>query len=164
MLRKLEPRDAVRMHEWMHDEDVIKGLQAHLFRTKTLDDCLRFVHLSQQDDTNFHRAIVDEQGTYQGTISLKNINHEFQDAEFAIVLHSDAQGKGYAKQSMKEIMEIAFGELNLNEVYWNVLESNTRAISLYEKSGAVKEEKPSERLKASAPNGKKVIFYKVVKK
>lgn len=159
MLRKLELKDVKRMMEWMHDESVIQGLQADVFRKKTLDDCIHFVKSAQFDKKNCHRAIVDEEDVYQGTVSLKNIDLDFFDAEFAIVLHADAQGKGFAKKAMKEIMDIAFDELGLKEVYWNVLDENIRAISLYEKMGAELLEFPSDRIKESAPKEKKVRFF-----
>ena len=41
-LRKLELKDASQMLEWMHDEDVIKNLQAD-FLSKTLKDCQEFI-------------------------------------------------------------------------------------------------------------------------
>lgn len=163
MLRKLGPKDAERMLEWMHNEEVIQGLQADVFRTKTIDDCFCFIKTSQCDDENYHRAIVDEWDTYQGTVSLKNIDKDFLDAEFAIVLHPEAQGKGLAKQGMHEILDIAFNELGLNEVYWNVLKTNVRAIALYEKMGAILLGNPSERIMSSAPQGRDVVFYKMVK-
>lgn len=159
MLRKLEFQDAERMYEWMHDEEVLKGLQADVFRRKTLDDCIRFINSAQNDDENCHRAIVDEFDTYIGTISLKDINREYGDAEFAIVLHSDAQGKGFAKQAMKEILDIAFFELGLKEVYWNVLKNNTKALTLYRKMGYIEIEEVTERIRGHAPKGGQVKFF-----
>lgn len=161
MLRELKLQDAERMYEWMHDEKVLKGLQAEIFRKKTINDCIRFIYASYKDDKNCHRAIVDEKDIYQGTVSLKNINFEYKDAEFAIVLRSDAQGKGYAKQAMTDIMEIAFIELELDEVYWNVFAHNRRAISLYEKMGCEKIINIPRRLKEHAPQNREVLFFKM---
>lgn len=160
MLRKLELKDAERMYEWMHDENVVRGLQENVFQKKTIEDCIYFIEASKIDEKNFHRAIVDANGIYQGTVSLKNINLEFKDAEFAIVLRSDAQGKGYAKQAMKAIMDIAFYELGLDEVYWNVLIDNERAVSLYEKMGYEKMVDVSERVKEHAPQNREVMFFR----
>ena len=47
-LRKLEPKDAPLMLEWMHDRSVVAHLGAN-FAEKTIDDCLRFISASQTD-------------------------------------------------------------------------------------------------------------------
>ena len=46
-LRKLELKDAPLMLEWMHDETVVKDMQAD-FSSKTLEDCNHFI-LSSKD-------------------------------------------------------------------------------------------------------------------
>lgn len=160
MLRRLELKDAERMYEWMHDEEVLKGLQADVFRNKTLDDCRRFIEVSWVDKSNCHMAIVDNHDVYLGTVSLKNIDALYKDAEFAIVLRSDAQGKGFAKHAMEDIMKVAFDEIGLDEVYWNVLADNERAITLYRKGGYKQINNPPQRLKEHAPQNRPVIFFR----
>lgn len=159
MLRKLKIEDAPRMYEWMHDEAVIEGLQAEVFREKTIDDCVAFIQSTVNDVHNCHMAIVDEKDVYQGTVSLKHISVEHKDAEFAIVLRKDAMGKGMAKLAIKDIMQIAFDELNLDAVYCNALMGNSRAIALYEKMGYIKMKIVPERIMKLAPLGKDVIFF-----
>ena len=165
MLRKLQLEDAARMYEWMHDEEVIKNLNAELFRGKTLSDCERFIKLSQNEKKNCHMAIVDNDNLYRGTVSLKNIDYNHKDAEFAIVLKRDSWGCGYACKAMKEIMKIAFESYHLNEVYWNVLKKNVSAIRLYEKGGYKKINYIEERILDSIPSNLKTedldkfIFY-----
>ena len=46
-LRKLELKDASLMLGWMHDETVVKDMQAD-FSSKTLEDCNHFI-LSSND-------------------------------------------------------------------------------------------------------------------
>lgn len=151
MLRKLKVEDAPLMIEWMHDESVISGLQPELFRNKTIEDCEEFILECQDDSKSCHMAIVNECDEYLGTVSLKKIDSEYKDAEFAIVLRSSAQGKGYASKAMKEIMEMAFGKYGLDEVYWNVLQKNAAAIKLYERCGYTKMQNISKRRLDRAP-------------
>ena len=80
-LRKLELKDAPLMLEWMHDETVVKDMQAD-FSSKTLEDCNHFILSSKDTRKNLHLAIVDENDEYMGTVSLKNIEED--KAEFAI--------------------------------------------------------------------------------
>ena len=47
-LRRLQPQDADRMLEWMHDPDSVEHMHAP-FASMTREDCLRFIALAAQD-------------------------------------------------------------------------------------------------------------------
>ena len=98
-----------------------------------------------------HWAISGADDEYLGTISLKKIDRENENAEYAIVLRKEAQNKGYGTEATKSILKIAFDDFNLNRVYLTVIENNTSAIKLYEKSGFVYEGTLREHLRK---NGK----------
>ena len=68
-----------------------------------------------------------------GTVSLKHINRERADAEFAITVRKAAMGCGYSSFGMNAIIEKGLGEMNLNCVYWCVSRKNTRAVRFYDK-------------------------------
>lgn len=171
MLRNLQIKDAEYMYEWMCDDTVLKGLQAHAYKNKTIDDCIKFITESNDESArtlNCHMAIVDENDVYLGTVSLKRIDHDYKDAEFALVLRRKAQKHGYAQTAMREIMEIAFTKYDLEEVYWNVLKNNKQAIRLYKRGGYKLLEKVSERRMANIPrraDGKteEVLFFGITK-
>ena len=107
--------------------------QKHFLSTHTLHDCKDFISHSQTDNSNLHLAITDDTDNYMGTVSLKHVVDNT--AEFAIVLHPNAIGLGYARYAIPEILSIGFNKLNLKEIYWNVLKSNIRAIKCYNKNG-----------------------------
>lgn len=131
-LRKLKKSDASLMLEWMHDEDVVHFMKAD-FQHKTLGDCEEFIESAQDDRNNLHLAAVDDNDTYMGTVSLKNIDHG--SAEFAITMRKVAMGKGYAAEAMKQIIDKGFNELGLEYIYWCVNPANKRAIRFYDKNG-----------------------------
>ena len=131
-LRALKIEDANRMLEWMHNDDIVSNLGKN-FKSYTLHDCKDFISHSQTDNSNLHLAITDDTDNYMGTVSLKHIVDNT--AEFAIVLHSNAIGLGYARFAIRKILLIGFNKLNLKEIYWNVLKSNIRAIKCYDKNG-----------------------------
>lgn len=133
-IRKLKPKDAIYMLEWMHDDSVVHYMGTD-FASKTIDDCLEFISVSRMDFPDVHRAIVDDEDTYMGTVSLKNINLEKKDAEFAITIRKSAMGEGYSSFAMKEIIQIGFKEFDLESIYWYVSKKNYRAIRFYEKNG-----------------------------
>ena len=117
-LREFKKADAVRMLEWMHDNDVVKHLKGD-FNNKSLKDAEAFI-ASNNSDNNVHYAICDTDDNYMGTVSLKSINKEDLYAEFAIVVHKDAMNQGFAWYGMKTILVKALSEYNLENVYWCV--------------------------------------------
>ncbi len=130
-LRPLKRTDAERMLEWMHDASVVEKMHTD-FSSKTLKDCQSFI-ADRNDPDNLHLAITDDDDNYMGTVSLKHISG--RSAEFAIAMHGDAIGKGYAYDGMKEILKIGFEKYDLNVVYWCVSSENIRALRFYEKHG-----------------------------
>ena len=133
-LRPLAQKDADRMVEMMHDEQTTRYLQIG-GPSYTKETALRFISQTADESVNLHRAVVDENDVYHGSISLKNIDREKMDAEYAISMHPDAQGKGAAAAATAQILEIAFQDLGLNRVYLNVLAENLRANRFYQKFG-----------------------------
>ena len=122
------------MLQWMHDPDAVAHLQGG-FLEKTLQDCLNFIAGSQTVDTQLHLAIADEEDTYLGTVSLKHIDRQKKDAEFAIAIHPDAMGTGCAGAAMERILQQGFLELGLTQIFWCVSPENRRAVRFYEKNG-----------------------------
>lgn len=136
-IRELERSDAKRMLEWMQDREVTRYLDVD-FSSKTIEDCSDFICNSLTDLRNLHMAIVDDEDRYMGTVSLKNIDRDNGHAEFAIVLHKDAMGKGYSKYAMDTIIKKGFEKIGLKKIYWYVSQENTRAIHFYDKHGFLK--------------------------
>lgn len=133
MLRELLEKDAPLMLEWMHDADVTAWMEAD-FASKTIEDCKAFIAASKNNPTCVHMAIVDENDTYMGTTSLKNIDRENGHAEFAITICKAAMGKGLSKQAMADIIRYGLEEMGLEKVYWYVRKDNQRAVRFYDKN------------------------------
>lgn len=141
VLRKLRDEDATGMLEWMHDKDIQKKFQ-FAAANRTMEDVMEFIHSATYDiehGKSLHYAITEDGGEYLGTISLKNLDLNAKNAEYAIVLRKKAQGSGAAVYATQAILREAFEQIALERVYLNVLRENTRAIRLYEKSGFVYE-------------------------
>ena len=131
-IRPLQPKDATRMLEWMHDEDVTRYLRLNGKNTTRMD-VLRFIQEAQDETVNLHRAVVDCEDTYFGTISLKNIDFVKKEAEYAIAMHPSAIGTGAACAASREIFTLGIQELCLRRIYLNVMAENSRAIAFYRK-------------------------------
>lgn len=136
-LRKLLPKDADFMLEWMnYDEN--KTIFQKDFSKMTKEGVLAFIDNSFTE-SDHHFAIVDDDDEYLGTISLKNIDMLNKNAEYAISSRKKARGTGSNALATKQIVEYAFKELKLKKVYLNVLSTNVRAKKMYIKSGFVYE-------------------------
>ncbi len=133
-LRPLEEKDSERMLEWMRDPDITQFLRIG-GKDTTEDQVLNFIKNAHDESINLHRAIVDANDLYLGTVSLKNIDHGKKEAEYAISMHHSALGTGAAKEGSQLILEVAFSQLGLERIYLNVFQENRRAIRFYEKFG-----------------------------
>lgn len=133
-LRELESKDADGMLSWMHDEQV-NSVFATDFDSFTQEKVAAFIAAAKLDKDNRHLACVDDKDVYLGTVSLKNIDHQARNAEYAISFCRDAHGTGAAAYATKEILRVAFQELNLERVYLNVSAENKRANAFYQKMG-----------------------------
>ena len=133
-LRPLDERDALRMLEWLHDEEVTRYLSIN-GKDSTMDEVLRFIQDAQDETVNLHRAITDDRDNYLGTVSLKNIDNTKKEAEYAISMHQSAIGTGAADAASKMITCLAFDNLRLNRIYLYVMRSNSRAVKFYNKMG-----------------------------
>ena len=133
-LRPLKEKDAERMLEWMRDPDITRYLQIGGEGT-THESVLQFIESAADESENFHRAIVNENDEYLGTVSLKHIDLIKREAEYAISMHPSALGTGASAEGTRLILELAFRQLGLNRVYLYVQEENKRAVRFYEKNG-----------------------------
>lgn len=131
-LRKLEPKDAPLMLNWMHDESVVGKLHTD-FSSKTLEDCNFFIKAAQDMTSDAHFAIASDEDEYMGTVSLKHIDRNTSSAEFAITVRKEAMGRGYSWFGMEEIIKKAFEVFGLESVYWCVSRKNNRAVRFYDK-------------------------------
>ena len=160
-IRPLKKKDAEYMLEWMHDSNVTTCLFAD-FENKTIEDCEEFIKKAQTDPDNRHFAIVDDNDEYMGTVSLKRIDSDNRDAEFAIAIRSKAMGAGYSAFGMKQIIEFGFENLELDRIYWNVYKHNDRAVKFYNKNGFRQLDNPPKRWVDHLPDDKERYYWYTV--
>lgn len=120
------------MLEWMTDPKIIQFFRFDASKV-TEESCLAFIAAASQQKNCRHWAIADENDTYLGTISLKEITAS--NAEYAISTRSCAHGTGAAMEATRQVLAIAFEALGLSRVYLNVLADNGRANAFYVKAG-----------------------------
>ena len=122
------------MYEWMTDPEITRFFRFDAAKI-TLEGCRAFIEKAQSDPDTVHFAIADERDEYLGTISLKDVDREQKQAEYAISTRKKAHGSGAAMHATRLILVCAFDELELERVYLNVLAENGRANAFYRKAG-----------------------------
>lgn len=91
--------------------------------------------------TLIYSVLHEESEKIIGHISLGKIDRNNKSARVGKVLvgYQAVRGKGIGQLMMKEILKVAFDELNLHRVSLGVFDFNTSAITCYEKAGFKKE-------------------------
>lgn len=141
ILRRLIEADTENVVKWRNSDFVRRNLftqteltpQQHL---KYFENVVKAGKCAQ------YIIEVSENGVHYdiGTVFIKNIDKQNQKGEFGIFIgEENFRGKGYSLPATKNILKIAFSELELNRVYLTVMADNNTAISTYEKSGFIKE-------------------------
>ena len=138
--------DAESLLEWMQTPDIYEKMQYDPAK-QSIETCRHFIEKSWNDDKNLHYAITNQKQIYLGTVSLKNIDCDNENAEFAIALHPTAMKRNIGTLALRLIMQVAFEELGLNKVYLYVRRDNERAIAFYEKNHLEQEGCFKEHLK-----------------
>ena len=99
--------------------------------TVTFDNEMEWVRKNMQNDSTTYSMIEKSTNEFIGNIEIMNI--ENNKGEIGICITTDKQDKHYGQEAMKRIVEYAYNELKLDEVYLNVHGDNPRAIKCYEK-------------------------------
>mgnify|MGYP005636336855 CR=1 FL=1 len=141
-LRELKKEDISQINMWRNDKDLISCLGAPYRYINTDVDNQWYDNYMKSRNNTVRCSIVntEEEDIVLGLVSLTGISSINQSAEFHIMIgDSENRGKGIGSYATIEMLKHAFYNLNLNRIELSVLESNTRAVNLYEKVGFKKE-------------------------
>lgn len=137
VLRELERGDLNTITAWRASRELIDCLAApYRFIGQEIDDHWFDGYLSSRAST-VRCAVVDSGNPEQilGLATLADIDWVVRSAEFHIMVGPRTQGQGVGTYAIREMLRHAFSDLGLNRVELTVLESNSRARSIYEKEG-----------------------------
>ncbi|WP_392461538.1 GNAT family N-acetyltransferase [Streptococcus parasuis] len=139
-LREIDREDMIIINSWRSSKELIDHLGATFRYINKEVDFKWFENYMQNRGTNIRCSILNEEEQVLGLVSLTNIDRMNQTAVFHIMIgDSTHRDKGIGSYATNEILRHAFYDMNLNRVELTVLESNNRAIALYEKLGFKKE-------------------------
>ncbi len=125
-----------KIMKWKNDESIRKWFLSNGGIDEEQQRIWFNRYKERQDDIMFIIK-VKEDGEIIGSVALYSIDFEEKNCEFGRMAIGEWQylGKGYAKEAIKIICRYAFEKLKMKNIYLEVLNSNERAIKLYEKIG-----------------------------
>lgn len=99
------------------------------------------LEINKNGSQNFSYKLLINENTMIGCISLFRINYEKKHGTIGkfLIGENKYRNKGYGKQAINEILEIAFNKLTLNKVRLSVYDFNHSAINCYESLGFMKD-------------------------
>ena len=114
-LRAPEKSDAANLYSLRTHPSVNKFIERNL--PKDISDVEKFIELRNADPNPFY-FIIETLPTNEvaGTICIWNINKENKYAEVGYELLPDFQGKGIMTSALREIINLAFTELNIETI------------------------------------------------
>lgn len=135
VLRPIKLSDAPRFVGWINDPAVGKPLQGHKKRL-TLKMETKWIKSLSKNKNQRQFAIDTIDGVHIGSIGLRDISSEWNNAKFGILIGNKRYwGRGYGTEATKLLMHYAFSKLKLHKIELGVYDFNKRAIKLYKKLG-----------------------------
>ncbi len=136
-LRQVEKNDLYSLLLWRNDDNIRKWFFDN--KTITLKKQYLWYEKYLQNDTDI-MFIIDEKSELEtaiGSVALYNLNTQKKQAEFGRLMigNKNAMGKGFGLECTSAVCDFGFNNLNLNKIYLEVYERNTRAIKIYEQAG-----------------------------
>lgn len=136
-LRSLKKEDLHGPYfDWLNDQDVTRFMESGKFPNSE-ENMMNFYNNIVNSRDNILLAIVtNHENKHIGNIKLGSINWIHRRAEIGIMIGDKTeQGKGYAAEAIKLLLDHAFSKLNLRKIILGVISENTAAVKLYQKIG-----------------------------
>jgi diamine N-acetyltransferase len=143
-LRRNERSDIPKFVEWLNDPEVRRFLLVSLPISQANEEGW-FENMLKRPPDQQPFAIEAREGDgwrLIGNCAFDEIDHRLHSAEVGIMIGEKSYwNKGYGTETMRLLLRVGFGTLNLNRIYLRVDESNLGGIRAYEKAGFIHEGK-----------------------
>ena len=118
---------------WVNDREVMQYF-ANRQTDVALDEERRYLEALIASKTDRAFSIFDGD-TYLGQTSLNQIYWPAGNGRLFIALRREAQHKGYGREAVRALLEVAWRELDLHKVWLIVRRDNRSALAMYLKLG-----------------------------
>lgn len=136
-LRPIEPEDLDIIYQWENDPSVWSISHTTTpFSKNTLKqyiDSIQDIYADKQ-----LRLVIEEQKhTFPiGFIDLFDFDPANRKAGIGILIaDKEFEGKGFASDTLNVLIDYSFNQLNLHQLYCNILTDNEKSIQLFERKG-----------------------------
>lgn len=126
-------QDLPLLFKWVNDIQIMR--LAGTYTPVHEINHLEWFNSLTKNKNNIVFAIRDENSVLIGTCKLYNISTIHRNAEIAIRIGEEFQGKGYGTKAISNLIQIAFDDYNLHRLYAYIHEDNTASIKSFSKSG-----------------------------
>ncbi len=133
-LRALEPEDLEFLYKIENNElfwEVSHTLKP--FSKFLLKQYLENVHLDIFEVKQLRLVVETKDRNAIGTIDLFDFNPQHKRAGIGILIHPDAQQKGFASEALSLLINYSFTHLQLHQLYANITSENKKSIALFKK-------------------------------
>lgn len=134
-LRALEPEDLDFLYQIENNESFWEVSHTQTpFSKYVLKQYLENAHLDIFEAKQL-RLIIEEKSTRKqiGMIDLFDFNPQHKRAGVGILIHPDYQKNGFASEALNILINYAFKQLGLHQLYANITSDNSKSISLFKK-------------------------------
>jgi len=140
-LRALTLEDAKITWRWRNEEEIQTFYSGHPFYVNIEKEEKWYESVITSDLPLCAFGIVEAKSDdLIGMTFLNHINLIHRSAEYSILIgKTNSRGMGYAFEATIRTLHFGFMSLNLNRIFLKVLESNLKAVRLYEKCRFQKE-------------------------
>ena len=137
LLRRLQKKDYLDMHDYSRDSEVTKFLtwEPHPDPHYTMR-YLSFI-IPKYRSGEFHDwAVIHlETGKMIGTCGFTSFNYMHNSAEIGYVLNRNYWGRGLAAEAIRAVMRVGFFDLNLHRIEAKYMIGNEKSRRVMEKCG-----------------------------
>ena len=136
-LRGLHPIDSEDMHDYARRAEVTRFLLWREHPTLSYTrDYIAYVQSRYALGDFYDWAIIDRESRRMiGTCGFARIDTENNSAEIGYVLNPDFQGRGFATQAVRAVIEFGFTTLELHRIEARFMEGNAASLRVMEKLG-----------------------------
>lgn len=136
-LRALEPTDLAFLYQIENDESFWEVSNTQKPFSKLL--LQQYLENAQQDiyQAKQLRLLIVENNTHAsvGLIDLFDFEPKHRRAGVGIVISQQFQNKGFATESLNQLISFCFSHLDLHQLHANITEDNQASTALFEKIG-----------------------------
>lgn len=135
LLRRFTINDLPAFLAYRNDPDVARYQSWDSTTTEQAQAYIDYHQQVEPYETGWFNFAIEERATHRliGDIGLNIFEHDSQQGEVGYTLASQAQGKGYATEALRTVLNYAFGELKLHRITASCDVANQGSIKLLER-------------------------------